>query len=206
MSDFTDENAEQVHQFSLEMSNLGFSRIADLVLGMLESGRWREFQDGLGTYRFLPGEFDYFLTQQGVSRELLMNGIRDVTVKAQLEEAMDERRTGTADYRRPFQEARDELPERPGNPVEPFGYSIADARALGRKASSREPLGRAPRQWRLTGGETTLRPNERRTPIERLTTSVLRLTAEELELLRVAIDNELESRREQLELDQESNR
>jgi hypothetical protein len=36
---------------------------------MFKSGSWRTFKDGLGTYEFLSGEFDYFLTQQGVHQE-----------------------------------------------------------------------------------------------------------------------------------------
>ena len=201
MSEFTDENAGQVHQFALEMSNLGLSRIAELVIAMLESGRWQSFRDGLGNYKFLPGEFDYFLTQQGVSRDLLMNGIRDVTVKARLEEAMDERRTGEAGYRRPVAEAREQLPDRPGQPIEPFGYSRAEARTLGIKGSAREPLGRAPRQFRLTDGKTTRRPNEQRSRVEQLTASIRRLSDDDLSLVSMAVSSEIASREAQLRIE-----
>ncbi|MGL5827114.1 MAG: hypothetical protein ACRCYU_20205, partial [Nocardioides sp.] len=131
MSEFTDRNADQVHDFALAMGNLGLSRMADLLVAMLESGAWREFRDGTGTYRFLPGEFDYFLTQQGVARDQLLHGIRDIHTKARIEEAMDERRTGETDYRRTIAEVRDRVPVRPGRPIEPFGYTKAESRHLG---------------------------------------------------------------------------
>src|SRR4051812_3318393 len=114
MSEFTDTNARQVHGFALQMENLGLSRVADLLLAMQKSNAWREFKDGTGLYRFLPGEFDYFLTQQGVTRDTVINSVRDVKIKAELDEAMDERRTGERNYRRRLAEVRTELPDRPG--------------------------------------------------------------------------------------------
>jgi hypothetical protein len=199
VSDFTDVNADQVHVFSLQMSNLGLSRVADLLVAMFESGVWREFRDGTGTYRFLPGEFDYFLTQQGVTRDFVMHGVRDVEVKARIEEAMDERRTGEDGYRRKLVEVRAQVPERPGTPIEPFGYTKAEAAYLrdadGRKGSAhREPLGRAPRQYRLTGGATTRRPGERIGRLERIRRDLSRLTEDELDQLGRAITKERQGR------------
>jgi hypothetical protein len=159
MSNFTDSNGEHVHTFALQMGNLGLARVTDLLVAMFESGSWRQFRDGTGTYKFLPGEFDYFLTQQGVTRDLVMHGVRDVKVKAKLDEAMDERRTGEAAYRRRLSEARSQVPDRPGRPIEPFGYTVAEAKHLGGH-TARPPLGRAPRQFRLSGGTTTKRPDE----------------------------------------------
>ena len=183
MSDFTDTNGSQVHVFALEMGNLGLSRVTDLVLAMFESDAWMEFKDGTGIYRFLPGEFDYFLTQQGVTREHIMHGVRDIKVKAKLEEAMDERRTGEAGYRRRLPEVRTEVPERPGAPIEPFGYTKAESRFLeggGSVSARREALGRAPRQYRLTGGATSRRPTESLSALERLQRAVLRLADKDL--------------------------
>lgn len=199
MSEFTDVNGEQVHSFAVQMGNLGLSRVADLLVAMFTSGTWREFKDGTGVYRFLPGEYDYFLTQQGVSRDMVMHGIRDVKIKAQLEEAMDERRTGEEGYRRGLSQVRAELPHRPGNPIEPFGYTPSQSALLeadGRKvARHREPLGRAPRQYRLSGGTTTRRPNEELERSERLKRSVLALSDERLAGLVEAIAEEQQRRR-----------
>jgi hypothetical protein len=198
VSEFTDSAGQQVHSFALEMGNLGLSRVSDLLVSMFQSGLWRHFRDGTGEYNFLPGEFDYFLTQQGVTRDLVMHGVRDVKVKAELEEAMDERRTGESGYRRRLGEVRSALPERPGNPIEPFGYTKSEAKyassADGRKVGAREPLGRAPRQYRVTGGETTRRPNERAGTFERLQRSVMRLDDEELAQLATAVTQELTRR------------
>jgi hypothetical protein len=191
MSDFTDPNGTRVHSFALEMSNLGLSRVAELLVAMHESDAWRHFTDGNGNYQFLPGEFDYFLTQQGVTRDHVMHGVRDIAVKARLEEAMDERRTGEQHYRRPITEIRDQLPQRPGRPIEPFGYQPSEARHLDTtKSRSRPALGRAPRQFRLSGGTTTKRPNEQLTRTERLTRTVLRLGDDDLHTLSTAIAEE----------------
>ena len=148
----------------------------------------------LATYRFLPGEFDYFLTQQGVTREQVLHGIQDVEAKAHLEDGMDERRTGEDGYRRPLEQARAMIPERPGRPIEPFGYTSAEGRRFTGRSSSREPLGRAPRQFRKTGGATTKRPNELIDRTERITRAVLRLPEPELRKLIEAIQNELNTR------------
>ena len=191
MSDFTDGNANRVHAFALEMGNLGLARVTDLLVAMFESGAWTEFRDGTGNYRFLPGEFDYFLTQQGVTRDFVMHGVRDVAVKAKLEEAMDERRTGEADYRRSVLEARQQIPERPGRPIEPFGYQVSEAKNLdGAHPRTRPPLGRAPRQFRLTGGASTLRPNERLSPLQRIANAIVRLPDDDLQNLSATIARE----------------
>ena len=76
------------------MANPGAARRCDLLVTMLDSQAWREFTEGVGTYRFLPGEFDYFLIQQGFAREHIMHGVRDTHTEARLEAAMDEFRTG----------------------------------------------------------------------------------------------------------------
>lgn len=198
MSEFTDQNADQVHTFALQMSNLGLSRVTDLLLSMFQSGVWREFTDGTGPHRFLPGEFDYFLTQQGVTRDHVMHGIRDIKVKAALEEAMDERRTGEAGYRRRLQAVRAEVPERPGCPIEPFGYNTTEGKVLGQDGSShaatRPPLGRAPRSYRLSGGVTTRRPNEELGRLHKMLRAVTILEDDELIQLMVAVSAERTSR------------
>lgn len=188
MSEFTDTNADQVHAFALQMGNLGLSRVTDLLLAMFESGAWREFTDGTGVHRFLPGEYDYFLTQQGVTRDHVMHGVRDVEVKARLEEAMDERRTGEAGYRRHLRDVRQDVPERPGSPIEPFGCTRAEGAHLG--VGARSALGRAPRTYRMTGGVTTKRPNERLDRSQRIHALVRRLTDAELAQLAVDVETE----------------
>jgi hypothetical protein len=181
------------------MSNLGLSRVADLLFSMFESGVWKEFKDGSGVYRFLPGEFDYFLTQQGVTRDHVMHGVRDVKIKAQLEEAMDERRTGELAYRRRLPEVRADVPDRPGHPIEPFGYTKSESKYLqaagGHVPPQREPLGRAPRQYRQSGGATTRRPNEELGRLERLKRAVLRLPDDDFAAIADAIGLEQARRR-----------
>lgn len=182
MSDFTDKNAAQVHEFALQAANLGLSRLADLLVSMHKSGVWREFTDGTGTYRFLPGEFDYFLTQQGISREQVMYGVRDVEAKARLEAAMDERRTGEDGYRRRLEDVRAAVPKKPGKVIEPFGYTESQREALGKNAKGpkrREALGGTVRRWTRAGGkpEPAVRP-----PLaERVQRALARLTDEELD-------------------------
>ncbi|KQR08578.1 hypothetical protein [Cellulomonas sp. Leaf334] len=194
MSAFTDTNADHVHTFALQMGNLGLSRVTDLLLAMFESGAWREFTDGTGAHRFLPGEYDYFLTQQGVTRDHVMHGVRDVEVKARLEEAMDERRTGEDGYRRRLEDVRRAVPERPGNPIEPFGCSRSEGTLVG--VGARPALGRAPRTYRLTGGATTKRPNERLDRTQRMSALIRRLSDLELEQLvtDIAAEQALRSR------------
>ena len=126
---FLDLHGKQVHSFSLEMANANFQHMADLIMAMLESEVWRSFQDGIGSYSFLPGEYDYFLSQRGIRREDVMK-IPDLDVKARLEAAMDERRTAEDGYRRRILQARAENPQIPGRPIEPFGHTIEEAKSL----------------------------------------------------------------------------
>jgi hypothetical protein len=193
--DFLDVNGREVHSFASRMANLGFAQLTDLLIAMFTSGSWRHFQDGLGTYQFLPGEFDYFLTQQGVSRDDVMNGVRDVETKAKLEAAMDERRTGEPGYRRRIAEIRTANPQRPGRPILPFGYPQSEANYLFSegtlpKSGPRPPLGSAVRRWVRTGGVTTRAPSQQRTPLERARHLALRLNDDALAELVTALKQE----------------
>src|SRR5690349_19560662 len=105
-----DPNGRQVHWFNSQMAIRGAARRSDLLLLMLDSQVWREFTDMVGTHRFLPGEFDYFLVQQGLVLEHLLQGVRDIGAKARLEAAMDGRRTGEHGYRRPVLRAQRQNP------------------------------------------------------------------------------------------------
>lgn len=148
--EFVDPNGRQVHAFALQVANLGYARMKDELLRMLASRAWRDFRDGLGRYQFLPGEFDYFLTQQGVKRDDVMKGIQDLDAKAKLEQHMDERKTGDDGYRRRLVEARASNPQRPGRPIEPFGVTKSEAKLLVnaqgavRAPEHREALGHTP--------------------------------------------------------------
>ncbi len=153
---FLDLHGREVHAFGLEMANIGFDRMADLLKAMLASEAWRSFKDGLGPYSFLPGEFDYFLSSRGIRRDDVMK-IPDVTVKAEIEAAMDERRTGEQDYRRPVLQARTENTERAGQPIESFGRTEKEEKSLvkgtrrtarGYRAALGEDVRRAPRSKR----------------------------------------------------------
>jgi hypothetical protein len=183
---FLDLHGREVHAFSTEMANVGFQRMAELLLSMLRSEAWRSFKDGLGSYAFLPGEFDYFLSQRGIRREDVMK-IPDVDIKAEIEAAMDERRTGEDAYRRPALQAREDNPERPGQPIEPFGYTLAEAKRLAAGTATggrgdRPALGLRVRRWSNTGGETTKLPSEATPvpPAERLRRAALRLSDDDL--------------------------
>lgn len=167
---------------------------------MLQSGAWHNFKDGVGTYVFLPGEFDYFLSQWGVSREDVMNGVRDLDVKALLEQHMDERRTGEEGYRRRITEVRAVVPQRPGRPIEPFGYSKGEAKALvdgpaDAVRNDRPALGRAVRRWTLTAGETTRRPVESLPRVEKLRRAAIRLDDDDLTDLIDSLKQEQRRRR-----------
>jgi hypothetical protein len=199
--DFLDTHGRAVHRFALDMANLGTTRLADALTAMLESGSWREFKDGLGAYRFLPGEFDYFLSQQGVDRDQVMLGVRDVALKANLEAAMDERRTGTDEYRRRLEEVRKANPKRPGRPIVPYGYSEREAKVLveeGRlpQTGHRPPLGPAARRFIVTGGKTSVAAAKQAPLVERLGRSAKRLSDEELEQLIATLRGELRQRRQ----------
>lgn len=201
MTKALDLNGKKVHAFALEMANLGFRRMTEKLLAILDDGAWQDFQDGLGRYHFLPGEFDYFLSQQGVSRDDIMVGIRDVEAKARLEEHMDERRTGESDYRRRVLEARQANPKRPGRPIEPYGLTIEEVNALvaaGADSSEvrrRPPLGESVRRWRNSEGATTRKPSELLPRPERLYRSARRLQDSELTDLIEKLRAELRQRR-----------
>jgi hypothetical protein len=197
---FLDLHGREVHAFSLEMANVGFNRMADLLVSMLRSEAWRTFKDGVASYAFLPGEFDYFLSQQGIRREDVMK-LPDVALKAQLETAMDERRTGEEDYRRSVLRVREENPQRPGRPIEPFGYTQAEAKALAGKGGAppagtlhREALGTTVRRFTITGGTTTKRPGRSLPMVERLRRSAIRLDDKDLSNLIEALTQERQRR------------
>lgn len=197
---FVDLNGRQVHAFASKMANLGYAELADQLLAMLRSGAWRSFKDGLGSYEFLPGEFDYFLTQQGVKRDDVMAGVRDLDTKAELEAAMDERRTDEEGYRRPILKARAENPQRPGRPIEPFGLTESEAKALveGTRvlhAAHREALGGAVRRWVATGRTTTKPPSRELPSVERLRRSAMRLDDADLADLIDSLKQEQKRRR-----------
>jgi hypothetical protein len=198
--DLRDLNGRQVHAFASEMANVGYAKLADLLVAMLKSKAWRSFQDGLGHYEFLEGEFDYFLTQQGVRREDVMNGVRDIETKARLEAHMDERKTGADGYRRRVLEVRAANPARPSRPIEPFGYTKAEAKALvngraGTARPERPALGSTVRRWTLTGGKTTRKPSDLLPRAERLRRSAVHLSDEDLETLIEGLKQEQRRRR-----------
>jgi len=193
----SDDNGELVERFALTMQNLGLNRAADELAKMLKSARWRRFVQGFQTFEFLPGEFDYFLTLQGITRDAVM-AIPDVKIKAKLEEAMDERKTGEPGYRRPIIQARAEIPQIPGRQIEPFGLTKSEAKVLvtGR-GDARPPLGASVRRWRNTHGVTTRKPNELRPMWERLAASAVRLDDQDLEQLYERLQAERQQRRRQ---------
>lgn len=200
---FTDINGKQVHQFASQMANLGFARMTEALLGMLDSHVWQEFTDGLGVYRFLPGEFDYFLTQQGVARDHVMRGVADIEAKAQLEAAMDERRTGENGYRRRLAEVREQVPQRPGRPIDAFGYTQLEAKAHvngsavvdGARGKARESLGSAVRRHTNSGGTSPRRPSEQLPRWIQLRNRAERLPDEDLTSLLDALKAEQRRRR-----------
>jgi hypothetical protein len=196
---FLDLHGREVHAFSMRMANLGYAEMADLLLSMLKSPSWRSFTDGTGTYAFLPGEFDYFLTQQGVRHEDVMKGVADLDRKAELEAAMDERRTGEENYRRPILQARAENPRKSGRPIEPFGLTKAEAKALVKDSAGtsrlhdRPALGESVRRFTNTG---TARRQSRELPlVERLRRSALRLDNDDLTDLIDSLKQEQKRRR-----------
>jgi len=177
--DFLDLHGQQVHAFSLEIANVGFSRMAELLLSMLRSGAWRSYKDGQGQYNFLPGEFDYFLSQRGVQRGEVMD-LPDIDAKAELEEAMDERCTGKEGIRRPILQVRAENPQVPGRPIEPYGYTPSEAKALFNSGTSgarrgRMVLGTRVRRYTNTGGATTKTARDELPRVERLRRSAFHL-------------------------------
>lgn len=176
----SDENAQLVEAFSVEMANLGFERMTEHILAMLDSGAWRSWKDGLGEVDLLPGEFDYFLSMCGVTRETVMHGIRDVEAKARLQQAMDERRSGDSDYRRSYPEVTEAVGKRPG--AQPFGYTGSEAKTLVEagiieKPTRREALGSTVRRFVATG--STKPPSKGRTHLQRVQAGVSRLDDEE---------------------------
>lgn len=94
-------------------------------------------------------------------------------------------------------DARQQLPDRPGHPVEPFGYTTSEGKALGQGSQARSALGRAPRQFRATSGATTKRPNETLPRIERLCRAVGRLADDDLDRIAAAIEEERTRRKTQ---------
>lgn len=202
-ADFLDLNGKQVHAFAQRMANIGYQELADQLRSMLTSGVWRRFTTGLGEHVFLPGEFDYFLTQQGVQRDDVIAGVRDIEFKAAIEAAMDERRTGEDGYRRRLSEVREQVPAHPGRPIEPFGYTTAEGKVLvtgndvGDVTTRRTALGERVRRWSRTDGRTSKQPSEEyATPRWMyLRNSAERLNSEDLDLLVDALRAEQRRRR-----------
>lgn len=192
-----DLHGKQVHAFTIQVGNLGFSQMTDLLLSMFKSNAWRHFKDGLGVYNFLPGEFDYFLTQRGVKREDIINGIRDIEVKAKLEKAMDERRTGEENYRRRIEQARSENPVVPGRPLMPFGFMKSEAKYLKLKTGAagahihREPLGHRIRHFTNHG----TKKRDSLSLLERLIRSAAKLDDADLDKLLDSLKRERERRK-----------
>jgi len=151
-----------------------------------------DFKDNLGVYHFLPGEFDYFLSQCGVKRDDVVHGIRDIKFKAQLDKAMDERKTGTDEYRRSIEQVRAENPAVPGRPIMPFGFKESEAKLLkvksatGDRVKHQRALGPRVRHFRLHGNKRTEPPRR----IERVFRMLSNLTDAELEKLFLAIKRE----------------
>lgn len=184
-------NGRQVHAFMIQASNLGFARLADLLNEMLRSNAWREFKDGLGTFNFLPGEFDYFLTQRGINRDDVIHGVRDLEVKAKLEKAMDERKTGESNYRRPIEQARAENPTIPARPIMPFGVTESESKYL--KLKTR---GNASAFHRTALGDRIRRGKRKVLPlIERLINSLQKLDDAHLDKFVDAAKREQQQRR-----------
>lgn len=190
-----DQNGEIVQQFAMTMHNLGMARAGEVLLEMLASERWREWSQGGMVFRFLPGEFDYFLTQQDIQRSVVM-AIPDIEVKAKLEKAMDERRTGDAGYRRPISLARNEIPEIPGRPLMPYGYTRREASSLPEgegRADHRPALGERVRSYANANGEVQQKRDER-ARWEKLGASARRLPDDDLLKLKALIDMECSRR------------
>lgn len=190
-----------VPHFQCEAAQAASGRLTEILISMLRSKTWHAFREGTGSYRFLPGEFDYFLTQRGVRREDVMK-LPGIMFKAELEAAMDERRTGEQGYRRPVLQARKENPQVPGRLIEPFGYTQAEAKTLvsatgtDRAAQHREPLGHAVRRLRNTDGKSSTEPADNLPRVERLRRSALRLGDEDLAALLVSLKQERRRRRQ----------
>lgn len=194
-----DRNGRLVHAFSVEMSNLGFDRMTEHVVAMLKADAWREWKDGLGTVRLLPGEFDYFLSMCSVDRDTIMHGIRDVAVKARLQGAMDERRSGEDGYRRRYPEVRAAVGRR--RRAIPFGYTESEGRTLAEDlgedlpARRRQALGDAARRFAATG--STQRSAPQRSRVEQIEASVQRLDDAELEELAQWLNDYRKERKQQ---------
>lgn len=189
-----DENGETVEQFAMTMRNLGLARAGEVLVEMLKSDRWRDWSQGGRRFQFLPGEFDYFLTQQDIQRPLVL-AIPDLDAKSQLEKAMDERRTGEEGYRRPISVARKELPELPGRPAMPFGFTRREADELFDTDNPRHrpALGDAVRRYSNSGG-LVQKKQDTRSRFERLAASTKRLSDEELNKLKEIIADEIRHR------------
>jgi hypothetical protein len=177
-----DRNGQLVHAFSVEAGNLGLNRLAELIVSMLDSNAWLDWADGLGKVQLLPGEFDYFLSMCGVTRESVMHGVRDVAVKARLEQAMDERRVGEDGYRRRYDELKAVLGQH--RSTQPYGYTKTEAKTLDgafQKSPQRAALGAMVRRYVTTG--TTKAPSQQRSKVEQLQASIKRLSEDELQHL-----------------------
>jgi hypothetical protein len=195
-----DDCGETVAVFSMTMHNLGLARAADELVTMLDSNRWGKFVQAFQTFEFLPGEFDYFLTSQEITRDMVM-AIRNIEAKARLEAAMDERKTGEPGYRRPILVARAELPQIAGRTIMPFGYTKNEAKVLVKAGDLAETLlgtaepalGDRVRRWVKTGATSS--PADRRPRHERLAASAVRLDDADLEALYEAVRAERTRRR-----------
>jgi hypothetical protein len=178
-----DMNGRTVSRWSTTMHNLGFAVFEDEMVKMLELGVWRDFHDALGHWRFLPGEFDYFLSSVNIERDHVLHGVRDLDVRARVQDSMDQRRTGEAGYRRTFEEVRASNPHPAAGSLQPYGYKLAERHMLEAagvevSAKQREPLGSAVREY-VRSGRTT-RPRPYASPLDQLKRRSLRLGDDDL--------------------------
>ena len=98
-------NGARVLDFSRSVPNLGrLGELTEATVGMLQSKDWRDYSDAIGTYHWLPGEFDYFLALQTVDARDIARLYLTPDQRAELAGAMDRTRTGEARYRRTLDE------------------------------------------------------------------------------------------------------
>lgn len=119
---------------------------------------------------------------------------------------MDERRTGEDGYRRRLADVREQVPTHPGRPIEPFGYTVNDAKVLvdgGAKLHGsrtqikhREALGPGVRRFTNTEGRTSKQPSRESVPRWMyLRNAAERISSEDLDMLVDALRAEQRRRR-----------
>ena len=170
-----------VNAFGRHVHNLG--RMGDLtamILEMLHSEAWRRYRTATGTYRWLPGEFDYFLAVHDVDARDLPRLFLTPEKRAELAKAMDRTRVDDPHYRRSLDAAASANGTRHGLLEKWTTYHWAPGDPIGPRVRSRIKTGVTFEESARARREVRLRSNGSWTRIQAVIRAAANLSDDEI--------------------------